>query len=89
MHNIYQKHFRRIAAIALLLALPLRLFAATEIWTGNAAAVQQIQTITIAGTWLSTETHTVTINGKQIVVTLVGDETTSVVATAIKAKRRG
>jgi hypothetical protein len=56
----------------------------TQTWTGNAASVPQISTITVASTWLDTETATVTINGKDLVVTLVGNESTANVATAIK-----
>lgn len=57
---------------------------ATVTWTGNAADVQQITTITVGGTWLSTETATLTVNGKDLTITLVGDEATTVVATALK-----
>lgn len=57
---------------------------ATKTWIGNAADVQQITTITVGGTWLSTETATLTINGKDLTITLVGDEATTVVATALK-----
>jgi hypothetical protein len=53
-------------------------------WIGNAAAVKQISTITVGGTWLSTETATLTINTKDLVLTLVGDEATTAVATALK-----
>jgi hypothetical protein len=78
------------SALALLFFLSLLapssslLHAATVTWTGNAADVKQITTITVAGTWLSTETATLTINGKGVTVTLVGDESTANVATALK-----
>lgn len=57
---------------------------ATVYWTGNALARKQVQTITVASTWLDTETATLTMNGKDLVLTLVGDESTANVATALK-----
>lgn len=67
-----------------LILLAGRGLAATKTWTGNAAAVPQITTLTVAGTWADTETATMTVNGKAIVVTLVGSETTANVAIALK-----
>lgn len=57
---------------------------ATKTWIGNAHATRQITTITVAGTWLDTETATLTINTKDLVLTLVGNEATTAVATALK-----
>src|SRR6185295_4333942 len=67
-----------------LLLIAAQLLAATKTWTGNAAAVPQISTITVAGTWADTETATLTVNGKALVLTLVGSESTGNVATALK-----
>jgi hypothetical protein len=57
---------------------------ATKTFIGNAAAVKQISTITVGGTWLDTETATLTMNTKDLVLTLVGNEATTAVATALK-----
>lgn len=57
---------------------------ATKTWTGNAADVVQIQTITIGGTWSGTESATVTCNGKDVTVTIVTDNATAELATSIK-----
>lgn len=61
-----------------------QLLAATKTWIGNAAAVPQISTITVANTWATADTATVTINGKALVVTIGANVTTAQVATAIK-----
>lgn len=58
-------------------------------WTGNAAAVAQVTTITITGTWATSDVATVTINGKDVSVTIGTDTTTSNVATAIKEAING
>ena len=53
-------------------------------WTGNAAAVAQIDTLTISGTDPSSgDTFTVTINGKAVSIT--GQTTTAGAATALQA----
>lgn len=57
---------------------------ARKTFIGNAAAVKQIVTITVGGTWLDTETATLTMNTKDLVLTLVGNEATTAVATALK-----
>lgn len=57
----------------------------TVTWTGNAHSVKQISTITIANTWAAADTCTITINGKDLVVTCGSTTTTTaLVATAIK-----
>lgn len=58
---------------------------ATVTWTGNALDVKQISTITVANTWATGDTAILTINGKDIVVTVGATNTsTANVATAIK-----
>lgn len=57
---------------------------ATKTWIGNAAAVKQIDTITVAGTWANGDTVTLTINGKDLVVTIGDDVTPANVATSIR-----
>lgn len=79
------KNCRPVWALIVLLALlQSSLLAATKTFIGNAHDVRQISTITVGGTWLDTQTATMTINGKDIVVTLVGDEATTAVATGLK-----
>lgn len=53
-------------------------------WTGNAAAVRQIDTITVADVWTANDTVTLTINGKDLVVTIGSMTTTAQVAQAIR-----
>lgn len=74
----------RLATFAAWLLLATQLVAATKTWTGNAAAVVEIKTITVGGTCADAETATITINGKSLVLTLVGTESTANVAIAIK-----
>ena len=62
---------------------------ATVRWTGNANAVAQISTITITGTWATSDTVTLTMNGKDITLTLGTDVTTSNVATALQEMLSG
>lgn len=58
---------------------------ATVTWIGNAHATRQISTITVGGTWVATETATLTINSKDLVLT-VGSTGTSTanVATSLQ-----
>lgn len=56
---------------------------ATLNWTGNAAATKQIDTITVADVWATSDTVTLTMNGKDLVVTIGTQTTTAQVATAI------
>ena len=62
---------------------------ATVRWTGNALPIAQVTTITISGTWATSDEAVVTINGKDITVTVGTDTTTSNVATAIKEAING
>lgn len=52
--------------------------------THGAAALKQIDTVTIAGTWAGTNTCTLTINGKDLVVTIGTGTSTPDVAKAIR-----
>jgi len=56
---------------------------ASSDWLGNAVAVQQITTATVALTWATNDTATVTINGKDLVVTLGTPVTVTDVAALI------
>lgn len=58
-------------------------------WLGNALAVPQVSTITIANTWATSDTVTVTINGKALTVTVGAIVTTAGVAAALKAALAG
>lgn len=54
-------------------------------WTGNAQAIAQIDTITVAGAWATNDTVTLTINDKDLVITIgEASPTTTTVALAIK-----
>src|SRR5687767_13046576 len=57
---------------------------ATKVWAGNAHATKQITTLTVAGTWAAADTETLTINGKDIIITIGNGTTTAQVATSIK-----
>lgn len=78
------KNCRPVWALIILASLIGRAFGDVQTFTGNAHDVRQITTLTVAGTWLDTQTATMTINGKDIIVTLVGDEATTAVATGLK-----
>lgn len=54
--------------------------------TGGTTPAASVTTTTAggAGSWADADTATMTINGKDVVVTMVGIETTTVVATALK-----
>jgi hypothetical protein len=57
----------------------------TVTWTGNAHSVKQICTVTVAGTINAAETGTLTINGKDLIITAgTTTTTTTLFATAIK-----
>lgn len=62
---------------------------ATVRWTGNALAVAQVTTITIADTWATGDDATVTINGKDATVTVGTDTTPANVALAIQEMLSG
>lgn len=57
---------------------------ATRTWVGGAVAVKDVWTITVANTWATGDTGTVTINGKDLTVTIGANTSTAQVATSIK-----
>lgn len=57
---------------------------ATVRWTGNALAVAQVTTITISGTWATSDEAVITINGKDITLTVGTDTTTTQVALGLQ-----
>jgi len=57
---------------------------ATRRWFGDAVDVSQVDTITVANTWATADTCTLTINGKDLVLTVGTDTTTAQVALAIQ-----
>lgn len=56
----------------------------TVTWTGNAHATKQIDTITVADTWATDDTVTLTVNGKDLTVTIGNGTTTAQVAESIR-----
>jgi len=56
---------------------------ATKRWTGSASPRPQIDTITLAGTWLATETITLTIADQSAVITIGTLTTVTQVATTV------
>lgn len=58
---------------------------ATPRWLGKALAIAQVETITIANTWAAADTATVTINGRDIIMTVGTTATTTEVATQLAA----
>lgn len=62
---------------------------ATRTFLGRAVAAYEIYTITVANTWATSDTATLTINGKDLVLTVGTDATTANVATAIKEMVNG
>lgn len=57
---------------------------ATRTWVGTAVARKDVWTITVANTWATNDTATVTINGLDLVITIGSLTTTAQVATSIK-----
>tara|TARA_R100000808_G_scaffold1984_2_gene8420 strand:+ start:4546 stop:5865 length:1320 start_codon:yes stop_codon:yes gene_type:complete len=57
---------------------------ATRTWLGNANPIKQVDTITIANTWATSDTCTITINSKDLVITVGSLTTTDQVATTIQ-----
>lgn len=57
---------------------------ATVYWEPKAAAVAQVDTLQVTGTWLAAETITLTINSKAVVITIGSLVTVSQVATTIQ-----
>lgn len=58
-------------------------------WIGAALDVAQVDLITVTGTWAAADTATLTINSKDIVVTVGATVTVGAVATAIKEAING
>lgn len=58
---------------------------ATRIWKGGALAVAQLDTITVAGTWATNDTATITINGQDITFTVAATETVAAVVAGLVA----
>ncbi len=61
----------------------------TVIWEGGSTAIAQVDTITIALTWATNDTATLTIGTRSLVLTVGTDSTTANVATAIKEMWNG
>lgn len=57
---------------------------ATRTWLGNAAAIKQVDTVTIASVWAADDTVTLTINSKDLVITIGSLITTAQVATTVQ-----
>jgi predicted NUDIX family NTP pyrophosphohydrolase len=57
----------------------------TKTWIGNAAAVKDICTIKVNGVWNSNDTATLTLNGKDLIVTVGTPVTTTDIATLLAA----
>lgn len=62
---------------------------ATRTWTGNAAATYDVWTGTVANTWATNDTATVTINGKTMTITIGSLTSTADVATTVKQAFNG
>ena len=62
---------------------------ATRTWLGNAIDIAQKNTVTIANTWATSDTATLTINGKSLVVTIGSLVTTAQVAPTIQQAVEG
>ena len=63
---------------------------ATRSWTGGAVTLKDTKTVTIANTWANdTDSATITINGKDLVVSIGTDDSSAQVATAIKEAFNG
>ena len=58
-------------------------------WVGKALDVKQIDTVTVAGTWATDDTATLTIGQKDLTYTIGTDTTTAQVAAGIKAMVAG
>lgn len=62
---------------------------ATRTWTGNAASTYDVWTGTVANTWATGDTATITINGKTMTITVGTLVTTAQVATTISQAFNG
>lgn len=61
----------------------------TRKWQGDAVDIAQVDTITIALTWATNDTATISINGKDLILTVGATVTTTAIATAIKEMING
>lgn len=57
----------------------------TRAWKSGAAAITQVETITVANTWATGDTGTVTVAGKDLIVTAGTDVATTDIAAALAA----
>jgi len=57
---------------------------ATRTWIANAVNVKQVTTVAVSGTWATNDTATITINGKDLTVTIGANTSTAQVATSIQ-----
>jgi hypothetical protein len=62
---------------------------ATRIWRGDQAAAAQVTTIAVTGTWAGDDTATVTINGKDLTVTIGSNTATTDIVAALVAMVNG
>lgn len=62
---------------------------ADRIWRGRAAAIAQVDTITVAGTWVAGELITLTINDKDLVITVGTEITVAEITEIIRAAWNG
>ena len=62
---------------------------ATRYWLGNALPVAQVDTVTIGGTYLANDTITLTINGKDLIMTVGGTISVANLCTDLAAMVNG
>lgn len=62
---------------------------AIKYWQPTAAALNEVKTITVANTWATSDTATITINGNDLVLTVGAVATTAGVAAALAAAFNG
>lgn len=62
---------------------------ATVTWRGDARGVAEVKTITVGGTWATSDTATITMNGKSITITLGATVTVAHVCSALSAAFNG
>lgn len=67
---MYKFKARFLATFLTLMVLASSVFGVDTTWVGNAQDVAQVDTITMADTWTSGDTCTVTCNNKDIVITM-------------------
>lgn len=57
----------------------------TILWRGDAPAVAQVSTITVTGTWATSDTATLTVNGKSVTFTVGATQTIAAVVAGLVA----